>query len=158
VSGRIDDIVARLEEGAEATAAFFVSLTPEQLAVQVYAEGAQWNVRQVLAHLVTIERSMQWLFRDILAGGEGSPQDFDLERFNRSQPARLDALSLDVLLALFAVTRAETVAIVEGMADGDLDREGRHAFLGVDRLERFVRWAYEHARLHEEDVREALDL
>jgi hypothetical protein len=44
------------------------------------------------------------------------------------------------------------------MAEGDLDREGRHVFLGHGRLERFVRWAYEHAHLHLEDVRRALAL
>jgi hypothetical protein len=39
----------------------------------------------------------------------------------------------------------------------DLDRgEGLHAFHGQGKLDRFIRWAYEHVRLHEEDIRKAL--
>ncbi len=53
--------------------------------------------------------------------------------------------------------RAETIAIVEGMSEADLDRVGHHPFHGHGRLERFVRWAYEHQRLHLEDVRRALE-
>jgi uncharacterized protein (TIGR03083 family) len=153
---RIADIVARLEQEGEQTATFFQSLTPEQLDMQVYADGAQWSVRQVLAHFVTIERSMHHLFDNMLAGGEGGSRDFDLERYNRSQPPRLDGLSPDELIARFKDVRAGTVAIVAGMRETDLDREGWHPFLGAGRLERFVRWAYEHACLHEEDIRRAL--
>ena len=60
------------------------------------------------------------------------------------------------LIDRFQAVRQETIAIVADMAEGDLDREGRHVFLGHDRLERFIRWAYEHARLHEDDVRRAV--
>ena len=66
------------------------------------------------------------------------------------------ALSMPELLDRFQAVREETVAIVEAVQDADLDREGRHVFLGPGRLERFLRWAYEHARVHEEDVRRAL--
>jgi hypothetical protein len=43
------------------------------------------------------------------------------------------------------------------MSDADLDRTGRHAFHGQGTLERFIRWAYEHVRLHEDDVRKAIN-
>jgi hypothetical protein len=42
------------------------------------------------------------------------------------------------------------------MQEEDLDREGMHAFHGKGKLDRFIRWAYEHARLHEDDIREVL--
>jgi hypothetical protein len=47
----------------------------------------------------------------MLTGGPGSPQDFDLERFNRTQPAKLDGLSLDELIERFGAVRRETIAI-----------------------------------------------
>jgi hypothetical protein len=99
---------------------------------------------------------MQALFRDMLAGGPGSPENFDVMRFNRSQPQKLDHLSMTELIDRFKAVRRETIAIVATMAENDLDRRGRHVYLGPDRLERYLRWAYEHARLHEEDVRQAL--
>jgi hypothetical protein len=52
--------------------------------------------------------------------------------------------------------RQETVRIVREMQEGDLDREGLHAFHGQGKLDRCICWAYEHARLHEDDIHEAL--
>lgn len=153
---RRTEIVTALGAAAEETVPLFSDMTPQELETVVYSEEVRWTVRQVLAHLVTIEKSMHALFRDMLAGGSGSPEDFDVMRFNRSQPQKLDHLSMPELIALFRGVREETIAIVAGMAEIDLDREGRHVFLGPGRLEQFIRWAYEHARLHEDDVRRAL--
>lgn len=146
-----------LEDGATRTITFFKTLPPTDLDRPVYVDDVHWTVRQVLAHFITIEKSMHWLFRNMLAGGPGSPQDFDLERFNRTQPAKLDGLSLNELIERFRTVRRETIAIVADMADSDFDRVGRHPFHGTDRLERFIRWADEHARLHELDIRGILN-
>jgi hypothetical protein len=150
---RREIIAAELETQARGAIAFFMSLPDDALARQVYADGAQWSVRQVVAHLITIERSMHVLFRDILAGGTGGSEHFDVDRFNRTQPRKLDGLSRAELVERFRAVRADTVAIVRGMTEEDLDREGVHPYHGRGRLERFVRWAYEHARLHEADIR-----
>ena len=114
---------------------------------------AQWTAQQVLAHFITIERSMQWLFKDILAGGPGSPEGFDVERFNSTQPKKLDGKTIDALIAQFKSVRNETISIVRSMSDADFDREGRHAFHGHGKLDRFITWAYEHVGLHLEDLR-----
>ena len=153
---RKTDILGHLTSAADETMQLFAGLSPMQLQKTVYTEDVQWSVRQVLAHLITIEKTMHWLFRNILEGGPGSPKDFDVARFNRSQPQKLDHLSLAELLQRFKTIRDETIAIVTGMTDADFDREGYHVFHGHDRLERFIRWAYEHARLHEDDVRQAI--
>lgn len=147
------DIVCALQKGMEDTTAFFESLTPEQLHTRVYQEGAHWTAQQVVAHFVTIERSMHWLFNNILSGGEGSPENFDIDRFNLSQTRKMEGLDLQTLLAQFKTVRRETIAIVEKMTESDLDREGRHPFHGNGRLERFIRWAYEHVRIHEDEIR-----
>ena len=152
MSDRRTDLIHELELAGELTATFFGRLSARQLASQVYQDGAQWTVQQVLAHLVTIEKSMHWLFRNILQGGPGAPEDFDIERFNRSQPKKLDGLSLAELIDRFRAVRTETADIVKQMQEDDLDRQGRHAFHGPGRLERFIRWAYEHARIHEVEI------
>ena len=145
-------IIAELKKNLEDTVVFLRSLTPQELGIQVYEDGAKWTVKQVLAHFVTIEGTMQWLFKDILAGGPGSPEDFDVDRFNRSQPKKLDGLSIAELIAKFKSVRENTIAIVEAMSDADFDREGRHAFHGHGKLERFIRWTYEHVNLHLDDI------
>lgn len=156
MTDRRSDIVAELEKGLEASISFFTSLSPDRLKVQVYHDTPYWTVRQVLAHFVTIEGSMHRLFRNILSGGPGTPEDFDLDRFNLTQPRKLDGLTLDELIDRFRAVRKETISIVEGMSEKDLDRVGRHAYHGQGTLERFIRWASEHNRIHEDDVRKAL--
>jgi len=156
MTSRKSQIIADLKTGGAKSEAFFAELPAAALEVPVYTESVQWTVRQVLAHFITIERSMQKLFENILAGGPGSPENFDLDRFNRTQPRKLDGLSMATLLENFRNVRADTVAMVDAMTESDLDREGRHPFHGHGKLERFIRWAGEHARLHEDDVRRAL--
>ena len=149
---RRTDIIAELEKNLEDSIVFFRSLSPDELGIQVYQDGAKWTVKQVLAHFVPIESTMQWLFKDILAGGPGSPEDFDVDRFNRSQPKKLDGLSIDELIAQFKSVREDTISIVKAMSDADFDREGRHAFHGHGKLERFIRWTYEHVQIHIDEI------
>ena len=145
-------IIAELEKNLEDSIAFFRSLSPDELRIQVYQDGAKWTVQQVLAHFVTIERAMQWLFKDILAGGPGSPEDFDVDRYNRRQPKKLDGLNIEELIAQFKSVREDTISTVKGMSDADFDREGRHAFHGHGKLERFIQWVYEHVHIHMDDI------
>lgn len=153
---RCRDIVIGLRKGGEETVSFFESLTPEQLETRVYQDGAQWTARQVLAHFITIERSMHRLFENLLSGGEGAPPDFDVNRFNLRQTQKMEGLDMHALIPQFRLVRQETIAIVEKMTDADLDRQGWHPFHGTGKLERFIRWAYEHARIHEDEIRKAI--
>ena len=156
MDSRRDGIIADLRKNEEEIIIFFKNLNSEQLGMMVYPEEPGWTAQQILAHFITIEQSMQWLFKDILAGGPGSPEDFDVDRFNLTQPKKLDGLSLEELFAKFRSVRRDTIVLVEGMNDKDLDREGRHAFHGHGKLERFIVWAYEHTRLHLDDIRKKL--
>jgi len=156
MDSRRDDIIAELKNNEEEIITFFKGLNSDQLSMTAYPEDPHWTVQQVLAHFITIEGSMQRLFKDILAGGPGSPEDFDVDRFNRTQPRKLDGLSLVDLFDKFRSVRRDTIAIVAGMADQDLDREGRHAFHGHGKLERFVAWVDEHARRHVADIKKVI--
>lgn len=157
MENRIEQISADLEDNLTTTLSFFEGLTPQQIETAVYQDEVHWTAKQVLAHLASIEGTMHWLFKDIQAGGPGSPPDFDVDRFNLTQVPKLDHHSLAELIEKFKSVRNETIAIVSQMTDADLDREGRHAFHGHGKLGRFVRWAYEHVDLHMEDIRKALD-
>jgi hypothetical protein len=99
---------------------------------------------------------MHWLFKDILAGGRGSPADFEVNRFNLTQTRKYDGLALDELIEPFKAVRQGTIRIVWEMKEGDLDRERMHALHGKGKLDRFIRWTYEHKRLHESDIRRML--
>ena len=156
MTDRRTEIIAELEDNLKNSISFFRSLSDDQLSVQVYIDGAEWTVKQVLAHFITIERSMHWLFKNMLSGGSGSPDDFDVDRFNLTQPKKLDGLTVEELIEQFKSVREDTIAIVRGMTEQDLNREGRHPFHGQGKLERFIIWAYEHVGIHENDIRKAL--
>ena len=140
MSNRRDAIAAELLKNLSETVSLYKSLSPNELQTQIYPDGAQWTVQQVLAHLFTIEGSMHKLFNNMLSGGPGAPPDFDFERFNRTQPAKYADLTLDELIGRFTTVRQETIRIVREMKEEDLDREGRHAFHGHGKLDRFIRW------------------
>ncbi len=153
---RRQQIIDALMQGLDRCVAFFRSLPTEQLDREIYPDGARWTTRQVVAHLITIERSMQWLFRNILAGGEGSPKNFDVDRFNLHQTVKLSGFGFEALLEQLQQVRQKTMDMVAAMSEDDLDREGYHAFHGHGRLERFIHWAHEHAAMHVADIEKVL--
>ena len=73
-------LVERLKAEAEKSVALFSALTDRQWILPVYAEGAGWTVRSMLAHYVSSERELLRLFADIQNGGPGAHEDFDLDR------------------------------------------------------------------------------
>jgi hypothetical protein len=156
MTDRRTEITDKLEKNLKHSISFFRSLSDDQLGVQIYTDGAKWTVKQVLAHFITIERSMHWLFKNMLSGGSGSPDDFDVDRFNLTQPKKLDGLTVGELIEQFKSVREDTIIIVRGMAEQDLNREGRHPFHGHGKLERFIIWVYEHVCIHEDDIRKVL--
>jgi hypothetical protein len=69
MTDRRNDIAAELERGLQETVAFFKSLSPAELATQVYQDGAQWSgirpafpVGAVLGRLFVWERRPAAIF------------------------------------------------------------------------------------------------
>jgi uncharacterized protein (TIGR03083 family) len=150
-------IANRLREKGEQTFGFFSGLTAAQWEAEVYSEGTHWTVHAVLCHFVSAERAFVRLVKNVLAGGEGTPEGFDVDAFNAAQVDQLSARGPDELLDLFQQARREMVSLVAGMDDSDLERQGRHPYLGLDTMERFLKLVYRHNMVHERDVRKALD-
>lgn len=143
----------RLKTEGEKAYAFFAALTPEQWESQVYTEGETWTIRSVLVHFVTAEQGFVKLFKQILQGGPGASEDFDIDRFNASQQAKSRELSPAELLELFRQVRAEMTALVATFTPEDLERPGRHPFLGPTTLAEMVKMVYRHNQIHFRDLR-----
>lgn len=155
---RRDRIVAQLHERGQATAGFFRALEHNQRTQQVYSTGDQWQAQHLLAHFVIAEREFTRFGYEILAGGEGAPEGFDIDGFNAtSVPALMAELpAFEALLAAFEDARARTIVMVETCSDADLDREGRHPFFGWLPLEKLFKFIYRHNMIHERDIKRAL--
>jgi hypothetical protein len=146
-------LVDRLLEEGEKTRQFFEAIPAADWDLQVYSEGGHWRIRQILAHFVATEASLQKLVKNILDGGEGSPADFDLNRFNESRVRRLEGTSPSELLSEFYALRQQTAQLVSGMNPEDLIRSGRHPFLGAATLDEIIKLMYRHNQIHQRDIR-----
>jgi hypothetical protein len=150
-------LVDRLLDEGEKTRQFFEAIPAVNWDLQVYSDGGQWRIRQILAHFVTTEASLQKLVTNILDGGEGTPQDFDLNRFNESRVGRLEGTPPSELLANFYELRQRTAQLVAQIPPEDLQRTGRHPFLGVASLEEIIKLMYRHNQIHQRDIRKHIN-
>jgi len=146
----------RLRYEGEKTISFFSGLTSDQWHLPIYTEGEVWTVRNVLAHYVTSERGFCNIFRKIVEGGEGVAEDFDIDRYNSSQQKKTEYLSPPELISQFTLVRTEMVNLVASMSNEDLERKGRHPYLGPTTLGEMIKMVYRHNQIHFRDIRKAL--
>jgi uncharacterized damage-inducible protein DinB len=149
-------LVERLSDEGRKSVDFFKDLSPDQWEHPVYSEGSCWSVRQVLAHFVSAERAFGRLIQDVLDGGEGAPEGFDIDRFNEGQVSKMGGLSPRDLLTKFEESRQASVELVERMQTADLSRVGRHPFLGQAALGDIIKLLYRHNQIHQRDIRKSL--
>jgi hypothetical protein len=152
---RLARLTQRLRSEGEKLVAYLQSFPEEVWGQQIYPgeNGDDWDLRQLLWHLVSAERGFNLLLTDILAGGEGAPADMDIDAYNREQVAKLGNQSPAALLKDFRVARETNIDLVENMTDSDLDRQGNHPYLGWTDLESFFKLIYRHGMLHMRDVK-----
>lgn len=150
------DLAAKLKSEGEKLSGFFSGLSAEQWSAQVYTEGSVWTVRSILAHLMTAERAFIKLFEDIRTGGPGASQDFSIDRYNARQQEKTHDLAPDELLNDYRSAREQMVAWVSGLDDAELERTGRHPFLGVTTLREMVKLLYIHNQTHVRDIRKVM--
>lgn len=153
---RRDLIVKRLGSEGEAALAFFRELSEADWERPIYAVGSQWTVRQVLCHFVSVEDGFLRLARNVLEGGEGAPEGMDIDEFNEREVAAMADRTPADLLCEFERLRAETVELVKGIDEADLDQEGRHPYFGHTSLEKLFKLIYRHNMLHLRDIRREL--
>ena len=150
-------LIYKLEQTGENTLEFFKGIEETQWQLQVYSDGPAWGVHNIFAHLTEVEVSVPRLIRNIVAGGSGVPKDFDIDRYNKKHVDQLSRLSREDLLAEHPCRRQETIALVETLNEADFRKRGRHPFLGKSEILEMLRLMMLHSRIHERDVRRALE-
>jgi hypothetical protein len=151
-------LVERLSKEGEKVSAYYEGLFPQDWDLQVYSEGSGWTIRQILVHFNVTETSNTRLIRDILSGGRGAPETFDLNAFNEQTVANWKRLSSGELLGRFAASRQKTIELVRGLSEADLKKTGRHPFLGIAPLADIIKLLYLHNQTHLRDIRRILSL
>ncbi|MDW8276918.1 MAG: maleylpyruvate isomerase N-terminal domain-containing protein [Anaerolineales bacterium] len=146
-------LAERLAAEGEKTAAFFEALSPQDWQALVYSESEAWTIRSLLAHFVSAEQGFLNLFQDILAGGFGAQESFDIDGYNAEEQRKTAHVPSHELLVQFRAARAQMVALVASLTPEDLQKQGRHPFLGVTTLAEMVKMVYRHNQIHLRDLR-----
>jgi hypothetical protein len=147
------DLSERLMREGEKVLAFFSGLESEQLGQVVYSEGADWCVREILAHFVSTERAILSLINNVVSGGSGAPEGFDIDGYNQRKVDALRGMSVTDLMNEFRKLRTMTTATVFNLDSNQLQRQARHPFLGVVPLVDIIKLVYRHNQIHLRDVR-----
>ncbi len=150
------ELATKLKSEGEKFSAFFGGLTPEQWNTEVYTEGSTWTVRSILAHLMTAERAFVRLFEDVREGGPGASEDFVIDRYNARQQEKTRDESPAQLLADYREARERMIAWVAALDDTELERTGRHPFLGMTTLREMIKMIYIHNQTHYRDIRRVM--
>jgi uncharacterized damage-inducible protein DinB len=150
------EFAEKLRAEGEKLAAFFANLTEGQWMIDVYTEGTVWTIRNILAHLMTAERAFIKLFENILQGGGGVTEDFVIDRYNASQQEKTKELGPSELLEQYRAVRVDMINFVSSIGDSDLEKIGRHPFLGITTLREMIKMVYLHNQIHYRDIRKAL--
>jgi uncharacterized damage-inducible protein DinB len=149
-------LLERLELEGEKAIQFFESLDEDSWTIPIYTEGAEWTCHQILAHFVSVERAFLWLINNIVKGGTGSPEDFDLDQFNREEVRALQVQSSNDLLTAFKAERLVTIDRTSSLHPDDLLKEGNHPWFGLLSITAILRLLYQHNLLHIRDIRRTL--
>jgi hypothetical protein len=152
----LNDLADKLKSEGDKFYKLFAGLTDAQWQAEVYTEEQTWTIRNVLAHFVTSERGLVKLFERIRAGGEGAADDFSIDRFNASQQEKTKDLAPQELLEQYKEVRADSVAWTLSLEESDLEKQGRHPFLGMTTLREMIKMLYLHNQIHYRDMKKAL--
>lgn len=152
----LNDLANKLQSEGEKFFALFAGLTDEQWQMEVYTEGETWTIRNVLAHFVTSERGLVKLFERIRTTGEGVADDFSIDRYNAAQQRKTHGLTPQELLEQYRAIRSDSVAWTLSLEESDLEKVGRHPFLGMTTLREMIKMLYLHNQIHYRDMKKVL--
>ncbi len=149
---RVEALIVKLDRGGRKTLQALGALAPEGWGAVVYREPHAWDVRDLLAHVLSTEQGLLHLAQDVAAGGAGAPEGLDHDVFNADEQQRLKGLTPQQLLAALDAARHATLAWVGTLDDAQLDHVGRHPGLGQVTLEAILLSMHGHQLLHLRDV------
>ena len=152
----VNELAEKLKSERERFVSIFTGLTDQQWQAEVYTEGSTWTIRNILSHFVTSERGLLKLFENIRQGGAGASDDFSIDRYNATMQARTQELTPQELLEQYKSIRAKAIVWTSGLSEADLEKQGRHPFLGMTTISEMIKMLYIHNLTHYRDMKKAL--
>lgn len=150
-------ILQRLAESRQALFDLLGSLTEQQLATTLYADGSTWTILDLVRHLAQAEKGMTHQIDEIRQGGKGVSDDFDLNRYNARAVIKQQHKSCQQIMAEMGQNRAELLALVDSLQAEDWAKEGRHGSGNIMSIYEIVKIIGIHEKIHAKEIEVALN-
>jgi uncharacterized damage-inducible protein DinB len=133
------------------------ALEETHMTVVVYSNDEQiWTVKDLLGHLADGERGNLGQAKRLAAGKQTVPEDFDLDRWNRSAVGKSKDLQPAELLERISNAFAQGLEFLDQLEEEQLDLVGRHASGQMLTTEAFLKRMADHRAEHVADIQAAL--
>jgi hypothetical protein len=150
-------LAAYLTDSHDRTWPILSSLTEVDLPRPVFGDGDElWTIGDLVVHLADAESGILGQVRRLLAGEQTVPENFDLNRWNRSAVRRGKGRQLAELLEHIGRAFSEALATIAGADESLFDRKGRHSSGDILTVEGFFRRMADHRRDHTGDIERVL--
>ncbi len=151
-NGRKARLRERLAKGRAAFLETVGALSEDDLTSSC-GHDSDWTAKDLIGHVAWAEAGMTAMVRAAAAGTPSiSPPDFDIDCFNASRVRRAREEGLPQLLARMEGSRQETLALLDALGDGELDRPAAHPVAGETTVEGIFKIIAYHERLHGEEL------
>lgn len=148
----ISVLVNRLESEGQKTITFFTGFPTDQNSRKIYPGDKGWELKDILAHFISAEKSFLLLFENIRTGGQGADTDFNIDKYNNLEVEKLRIYSMVDLVREFSSTRKQMIEFVERLNGEDLLKVGNHPAMGQSKLVDMIRMVYIHNSRHIRDI------
>ncbi len=152
INPRVETLVEKLTRGISKSLEVFRSVEPDQWEQPIFDDPESWDLKDLVAHFIYSEEHVLSIAQDIAFGGEGSPEDIDIDAFNENGIEKLRHRSVDELLDILTDVRKASIAWVREIDELELDRVGRHPVLGASSVETIINSIYGHQLLHMREI------
>lgn len=125
---------------------------------QVYSEGLQWTIKQLVHHLADADRGHNNQVMGIAEGRNIIPEDFDVERYNTSITRKTVEKSAEASRESLEKSRQQLLTWLDTLDDNTLDKKGRHASLRIMSIENIVLFMAKHETDHVKDIANTLNI
>ncbi len=143
----------RLHDAHQALHATIQGLTEEQMSYIFKGTEGWTSVGDILKHLLSGERGMLTVVQRCLAGGEPpSYEGFDLDRYNRRQVEKLQALTPAEAIAQYDTVRRETLAVLDSLTEEQLKIPAGHPIYDCATVGELFRIMGIHEEMHRGDI------
>lgn len=117
-----------------------------------------WSARQIIHHLADAETESAVRLRRLLAEPAGSPLlVFDEDAWARTETLGYQTRPVATSLTVIESVRANSLAVLERLSEGDLERYGEHSARGHFSVANWLEAYSRHPRVHAEQLLEAIN-